>query len=160
MSLLLERGAAAGNLRTFVALGDMEAVADCFDQSGVLTVAAGEIGWPFDSSTIPECVRRDPEQIINNALVYAAAWGHSDAVEFLLDHGASSTPFPPASTTRHRAALCRSQRPTGNGHPALAHGADVAIPDAKIGKLAEDWANHGGHQDLADHLRQVRLQAS
>ncbi len=161
VSLLLDRGAAAGNLRTFAALGDMEAVAECFDQSGDLTPAAGEVAWPFDCSKIPEHVKRDPEQIINNALVYSAAWGHADAVEFLLDHGASLDAIPAgfdfAGTPLHYAAL-NGRRETVT--QLLRHGADVAIPDAKIGKLAEDWASRGGHKELADHLRKVRLQGS
>ena len=53
VDLLLERGAAAGNLRTFAALGDMEAVAHCFDETGALTEAAGEVAWPFGGE-IPE----------------------------------------------------------------------------------------------------------
>ena len=120
--------------------------------------ASGEIAWPFGSSKLPEDIRRDPEQIINNALVYAAAWGHSDAVEFLLDHGAALNAIPAgfdyAGTPLHYAAL-NGRRETVT--QLLRHGADVAIPDPKIGKLAEDWASHGGHEDLADYLRQVRL---
>ncbi len=160
VSLLLERGAAAGNLRAYAALGDMEAVADCFDQSGALTAAAGEIAWPFDRLKISDEVKRDPEQIINNALVYAAAWGHADAVEFLLDHGASLDAIPAgfdyAATPLHYAAL-NGRRETVT--QLLRHGADVTITDSKIGKLAEDWARHGGHEELAEQLRRVRAQA-
>ena len=28
--------------------------------------------------------------------------------------------------------------------------ADPGIPDTKIGKLPEDWAEHGGHKELAE----------
>lgn len=160
VSLLLDHGATAGNLRSFAALGDMEAVADCFDQSGALNDKAGEIGWPFDNSKIPENVRRDPEQILNNALVYAAAWGHAEAVEFLLDHGAALNFIPAgfdyAGTPLHYAAL-NGRRETVT--QLLRHGADVAIPDAKIGKLPEDWARHGGHEELAERLQALRLQS-
>jgi uncharacterized protein len=160
VSLLLERGAAAGNLRTYAALGDMEAVACCFDQSGALTAAAGEIAWPFDRMKIPDDVKRDPDQIINNALVYAAAWGHADAVEFLLDHGAALNGIPAgfdyAGTPLHYAALNGRHETVTQ---LLRHGADVTIPDSKIGKLAEDWARHGGHDELAEQLQHVRMQA-
>jgi len=73
VSLLLERGAAVGNLRIAAALGDLEEVARCFDDSGALTAAAGEVASPFFHTPIPEAIRRDPEQILGNALVYAAA---------------------------------------------------------------------------------------
>ena len=148
-SLLLERGATAGNLRTFAALGDMEAIAHCFDEAGSLKPAAGEVAWPFGTE-IPEAVRRDPRQIIGNALVYAAAWGRVEAVQFLLDHGAGVNVIPAgfdfAGTPLHYAAL------NGRGEMVdhlLAHGADPALGDKKIGKLPEDWADHGGHGDLA-----------
>ncbi len=38
----------------------------------------------------------------------------------------------------------------------LSEGADPAIRDTKIDKLPEDWAEHGGHTDLAEHLRWTR----
>jgi ankyrin repeat protein len=159
VSLLLERGATARNLRTYAALGDMEAVARCFDQSGALTEAAGEIAWPFERMKIDEATRRDPEQIVNNALVSAAAWGHAEALEFLLDHGAGINCIPAgfdySGTPLHYAAL-NGRWETVN--QLLRHGADPSLPDTKIGKLAEDWASHGGHSELAEHLRSIRTQ--
>jgi ankyrin repeat protein len=38
-------------------------------------------------------------------------------------------------------------------------GADPAILDTKIGKSPEDWAEHSGHHELAEYLRQVRGQS-
>jgi uncharacterized protein len=159
VSLLLGRGATVENLRTAAALGDMDRVARCFDRSGALTAAAGEITWPFGGS-IPEAVRRDPRQIVGNALVYAAAWGRAEAMEYLLDRGAEIDFIPAgfdySGTALHYAAF-EGQRDIVDR--LLGLGADPAIRDTKIDKLAEDWAEHAGHADLAEHLRRVRSRA-
>ncbi|MDB5307313.1 MAG: ankyrin [Gemmataceae bacterium] len=160
VSLLRGRGAAAGNLRTVAALGDMEGVARCFDHTGSLTPVAGEIASPFSHMPIPEAVRRDPQQILGNALVYAAAWGRAEVVEYLLAHGARINFIPAgfdfAGTPLHYAAL-RGRRDMVDR--LLRHGADPGVPDSKIGKLAEDWAEHDGHGDLSAYLQLVRRRA-
>jgi ankyrin repeat protein len=157
VSLLRARGAPVSNLRTAAALGDMKRVASCFDEAGALTAAAGEIGWPFRPSAISERDRRDPRQIVGNALVHAAAWGRAEVVEFLLGHGAEVDTIPAgfdyAGTALHYAAF--------GGHRELVdqllrRGADAALLDTKIGKLPEDWAEHSGHHELAGYLRRVR----
>jgi hypothetical protein len=38
----------------------------------------------------------------------------------------------------------------------LGHGADPAVPDSKIVKLPEDWADHDGHRRLSEYLRLTR----
>ncbi len=93
MSLLIERGAAVENLRAAAALGDMEAINRCFDDRGDLSADAGEIAWPF-RGPIPEAVRRDRQQRLGNALVYAAAWGQAEAVELLIAHARAGQPHP------------------------------------------------------------------
>jgi ankyrin repeat protein len=158
VALHLERGAAVGNLRTAAALGDMERIARCFDDSGSLTAAAGEVAWPFNMP-IPEPVRRDPQHILGNALVYAAAWGRSGAVDYLLDRGAGVNLIPAgfdfAGTALHYAALHNRREMV---EQLLRHGVDPGVPDTKIGKLPEDWADHDGHEELGDYLRLVRRQ--
>jgi ankyrin repeat protein len=160
VSLLLERGITIKNLRTAAGLGDREAVARCFDDSGKLTAAAGEVAWPFFRKPIPDSVRRDPQQIVGNALVFAAAWGRSDVVTDLVKRGAPINFIPAgfdyAGTPLHYAAL-EGQRAMVD--QLLQMGADPALPDTKISKLPEDWAEHSGHQELAEHLRQVRAKA-
>jgi len=158
VALLLERGATIQNLRTAAALGDQEAVARCFDDTGALTAAAGEVAWPFFlRMPIPEPMRRDPQQILGNALVHAAAWGRAETVTYLLDRGAQVNLIPAgfdfAGTALHYAAL--------RGRPdmvdqLLRNGADPTLRDTKIGKLPEDWADHDGHLELAAYLRQAR----
>jgi ankyrin repeat protein len=157
VSLLLERGARVNNLRTAAALGEMEKMARCFDNAGVLTAEAGEVNWPFNKMPIPDSVRRDPKQIIGNALVFAAAWGRAESVDYLLNRGAAVNFIPAgfdfAGTPLHYAAL--------HGHKdmvdhLLSKGADPAVQDTKIGKLPEDWAAHDGHAELSEYLRLVR----
>jgi ankyrin repeat protein len=159
VSLLLARGAAAANLRTALALGDMDYVARCFDDAGALTAAAGEVEWPF-GPTIPEAVRRDPGQILGNALVFAAAWGQTAAVDLLLDRGTPVNMIPAgfdfAGTPLHYAAL-RGRRDMVDH--LLRRGADPSVRDTKIGKLAEDWAAHDGHAELSESIRSVRERA-
>jgi ankyrin repeat protein len=160
VSLLLERGAPVANLRTAAALGGLERMARYFDDSGALSAAAGEIASPFLNQPIPDNLRRDPEQILGNALVYAAAWGQGEAVDFLLDHGAPVNLVPAgfdfAGTPLHYAAL-RGHREMVD--QLLRRGADASVRDTKVGKLAEDWAEHDGHGELSEYLRLVRSRA-
>jgi ankyrin repeat protein len=122
-----------------------------------LTPAAGEIERPFRPSAIPEHDRRDPRPILGHALVHAAARGRAEVVEFLLAHGAEVDLIPAgfdyAGTALHYAAV-GGHREMVDRH--LRQGADPAILDAKIGKWPEDWAEHSGHHELAESLRQVR----
>ncbi len=79
----------------------MEFIDRCFDESGALTAAAGEIASPFEKlmSRISEEIRRDPRQIVNNALIYAAACGQHLALQELLNRVPKSMPFRPDLTS-------------------------------------------------------------
>jgi ankyrin repeat protein len=159
VSLLLERGAAVTNLRTAAALERLDVMARCFDETGALTPAAGEIAWPF-SKPIPEDLRRDRQQVLSNALVYAAGWGRRKAADQLIDLGAAVNLIPAgfdySGTPLHYAAFKGRREMV---EKLLFHGADPAIRDTKIGTLPEDWAEHNGHKDLAEYLRNVRQRA-
>jgi ankyrin repeat protein len=155
--LMLQRGAVVDNLSKASGVGDMERVARCFDDTGKLTAAAGEIAWPFNNDTIPAEVRRDQQELLGNALVYAASWGRVEVAKYLLGQGAPVNLVPAgfdySGTPLHSAAF--------NGHREmvdllLSHGADPALRDTKIDKLAEDWAAHSGHSNLAEYLQLVR----
>lgn len=157
VALLLERGAPINNLRTAAGLGERERIAPCFDASGALTPAAGEVASPFESLSIAEVIRRDPQQVLGNALVYAAAWGRTDAATDLLDRGAPVNLIPAgfdyAGTPLHYAAI-RGRREMVD--LLLGRGADPGVRDAKVGKWPEDWAAYDGHADLAEYLRERR----
>jgi ankyrin repeat protein len=160
VALLLERGAPVANLRTAAALGDMQLVVRCFNDQGELTAAAGVVSWPFFQTPIADALRRDPEQILGNALVYAAAWGQAEAVEYLLGRGARIDLIPAgfdyAGTPLHYAAL-RGRREMVDR--LLRHGADPTVRDTKVNALPEDWAAHDGHQELSEYLRSCRQRA-
>ncbi|HEV3167231.1 MAG TPA: ankyrin repeat domain-containing protein [Isosphaeraceae bacterium] len=160
VALLLERGARVHNLRTAAALGELEWITRCFDDAGALTAAAGEVASPFQKIPIPEHVRREPQQILANALVHAAAWGRAEAVDELIRRGAQVNLIPAgfdfAGTPLHYAAL-RGRRDMVDH--LLQLGADPAVRDTKIGKLPEDWAAHDGHKDLSEYLQLVRKRA-
>jgi uncharacterized protein len=171
MALLLERGAKVQNLRTAAGLGRTDLIESYFNPEGTLKPEAGEIDWPFgDLETIAQSNHgaegkkslsdrvnawsHDQQGIVNNAFVFACMQGHIDAAKLLLEKGAEINAIPGgfdyAGTGLHYAAL--------NGHRAmaeflLAHGADRAIKDTKVGSTAAGWADHGGHKDLIDLLR-------
>ena len=160
LALLLNRGAAATNLRTAAGLGDVDRIDRCFDDAGELTADAGEIAWPFNLMAIPETVRRDRRQILDNALVYAAAWGQAESVSRLLERGAGLNRIPAgfdySGTPLHYAAFNGRREMVDR---LLQLGADPSISDTKIGKLPEDWAEHSGHHDLALLLQNARQRA-
>jgi hypothetical protein len=156
VELLLNRGAPVDNLRNCAALGDLQGVRRRFDDDGQLNPLAGEVAWPF-GATIPEEVRHDPRQIINNALVFAAAWGQKETADELLSRGADIDAIPAgfdfAGTPLHYAAL-NNRREMADW--LLERGADPTIRDTKVHNTPDGWAAHAHHSQLADYLRQIR----
>ncbi|GLZ54051.1 ankyrin repeat domain-containing protein [Actinomycetospora sp. NBRC 106378] len=92
-------------------------------------------------------------------LVWAAATGRRDAVRRLVDLGVDVDTLgrgdvpdrtDPWETALHHAAV------RGDGpmvEDLLALGASTSVRDARFGATAADWADHGGHTDLAARLR-------
>jgi hypothetical protein len=156
VELLLKRGAPVDNLRKYAALGDVPGVERCFDSDNRLTQEAGEIAWPF-GPTIPAEVRHDHRQIINNGLVFAAAWGQQETADTLLTHGAEINSIPAgfdfAGTALHYAAL-NNRRELVDW--LLARGADPTIRDRKVQNTPDGWAHYAQHSELGDYLRHVR----
>lgn len=153
VDFLLERGAVVDNLRKAAALGRLDYMSTCFDADGSLASAAGEVAWPFGKA-LPEEVRCDPRQIVDNALVYAAAWGQAEAVRELLARGGRINAIPAgfdfAGTPLHYAAL-RGRRDMVDR--LLSLGADPTIRDSKVNATPADWAAHDGHAELAEYMR-------
>ncbi len=158
VDLLLQRGSAINTLRKAAGLGRRDLIAQCFGNDGQLTPLAGELAWPFGNS-IPEKLRHDRQSIIDNALIYAAAWGHMDALDDLLNHGANLHAIPPgfdfAGTALHYAALQGRREMVLH---LLKLGADPNTLDTKVHNRPEGWAEHGGHGELAKMLRAHREQ--
>ena len=90
-------------------------------------------------------------------MVYAAAWGRAEVVDHLVNQGAQVNLIPAgfdfAGTPLHYAALHGRRDMVDQ---LLRLGADPTVRDTKIGKLAEDWAGHDGHRELAEHLKIAR----
>ncbi len=156
LELLMKRGAPVDNLRKYAALGDLAGVRRCFNGDGQLNLQAGEVAWPF-GATIPEEVRHDRREIINNALVFAAAWGQLETAGELMTRGAEINAIPAgfdfAGTALHYAAL-NNRREMADW--LLERGADPAIRDSKVRNTPDGWANYAHHSQLGEYLRGIR----
>jgi hypothetical protein len=157
LDLLLSRGAAIDSLRKAAGVGRTDQVVRCFTESGDLTKAAGFVRWPWFDKPIPDAIRLDRQQIVDNALVYAAAWCRIDAANVLLAQGANIHARPAGfdftGTPLHYAALNGRWKMTAF---LLEHGADPAARDDKVSSTPDGWAKHGGHHELAEHLARAR----
>jgi ankyrin repeat protein len=173
INLLLERGASIHNLRIASGLGRIDLIESFFQSDGSLKPEAGKIDWPFgdyQESNLNCRIKEelgakvagwshDPQDIINNAFVYACLHNQIDAARFLLEKGAQVNAIPPgfdySGTGLHYAAH--------NGHRALVEflierGADVNLKDTKVGSTPTGWAEHGGHPELKNYLNQIAAQ--
>ncbi|HKY42474.1 MAG TPA: ankyrin repeat domain-containing protein [Pyrinomonadaceae bacterium] len=149
--LLLARGASGLTLIIAAGLGKLATVKGII-ASGVDLSAHRRRGapespddhWPADSAHI----RGD---VLSDAMFAAARNGHTEVVEYLLDHGAQvDAKGVFGATGLHWAAI--------NGHRRtvellIARGANLAIRDVRFNSTPEGWANEGDHTDLADLLR-------
>jgi len=170
IGLLLERGASVHNLRIASGLGRIDLIERFFRSDGSLKPEAGKIDWPFGElqksnlncqikDELQEKVAQwsnDPQDIINNAFVYACMHNHIDAASLLLKKGAQIDAIPPgfdySGTGLHYAAL--------NGHRRMVEfliqqGAKVNVRDTKVNSTPAGWADHGGHAELTHYLDQV-----
>lgn len=159
LDLLLSRGAAIDSLRKAAGVGRTDYLELCFTETGELTKAAGVVRWPWFEKPIPDSIRFDQQQIVDNALVYAAAWCRIDAANVLLARGANINARPAGfdftGTPLHYAALNGRWKMTTF---LLEHGADPAARDGKVDNTPDGWAKHGGHQELAEQLRLARTE--
>jgi uncharacterized protein len=149
--LLLERGATIHNLRIAAGVGRIDLIDGFFNPDGSLKVEAGTLAWPFGEPD--EGWSQDPQDIIDNAFVYACMSGRIEAAERLLQHGARINAIPPgfdyAGTGLHYAAM-EGHRPLVDY--LLAHGADPHIKDKKVNSTPAGWADHGGHPEIKEFL--------
>jgi ankyrin repeat protein len=170
IDLLLARGASMHNLRIAAGLGRIDLIESVFQDDGTLKPEAGKIDWPFGEPQESNLNRKikdelqakidswsdDPQDIINNALVYACMHNHIDAARLLLQKGAQINSIPPgfdySGTGLHYAAL--------NGHRAMVEfliqqGANVNVKDTKVHSTPAGWADHGGHAELKNYLDEI-----
>lgn len=177
------------NLRVAAGLGRTDILAELFDASGKLKPEAGfhrEFHRPH-SGFPPWRPRDDSQEILDEALNYAARSGrieamaflhargadldsapyqatslaqavlngHLDAVNWLLDHGASIDKKsgygePRSATPLHFAAAWGGQFEAAK--LLVARGASLTITDDDYNAPACGWANHFGHADIEAYL--------
>ncbi|CAN5706013.1 hypothetical protein BH20ACI3_BH20ACI3_03040 [soil metagenome] len=157
IDLLLDRGASLHNLRIASGLGRIDLIESFFRSDGTLKPEAGKIDWPFGELQAKVAHwSDDPQDIINNAFVYACMHNHIDAASLLLKNGAQIDAIPPgfdySGTGLHYAAL--------NGHRRMVEfliqqGANVNVRDSKVNSTPAGWADHGGHAELKQYLDQI-----
>lgn len=148
--LLIARGASGFTLIVAAGLGRLDEVKSIVT-SGVDLIAHRRRGapespnddWPADSAHI----LRD---VLSDAMYAAARNGHTQVVEYLLDHGAAiDAKGVFGATALHWAAI--------NGHRdvvelLVTRGASLEIRDARFNSTPEGWALEGGHIELAKFL--------
>jgi hypothetical protein len=148
--LLIARGASGFTLIVAAGLGRLDEVKSIVT-SGVDLIAHRRRGapespnddWPADSAHI----LRD---VLSDAMYAAARNGHTQVVEYLLDHGAAiDAKGVFGATALHWAAI--------NGHRdvvelLVTRGASLEIRDARFNSTPEGWALEGGHIELAKLL--------
>ncbi|HEY2971713.1 MAG TPA: ankyrin repeat domain-containing protein [Pyrinomonadaceae bacterium] len=170
IDLLLARGASVHNLRIASGLGRIDLIEGFFNSDGSLKPEAGKVAWPFgelEKSNLNCEIKGelqakvaqwsdDPQDIINNAFIYACMHNHLDAARLLLQKGAQVNAIPPgfdySGTGLHYAAL--------NGHREMvdfliAQGARANVRDTKVGGTPAGWAEYGGYAELTNYLDQI-----
>ena len=148
--LLIARGASGFTLIVAAGLGRLDDVKSIVT-SGVDLTAHRRRGaaespnddWPADSAHILH-------DVLSDAMYAAARNGHTQVVEYLLDHGAAiDAKGVFGATALHWAAI--------NDHRdvvelLLTRGASLDIRDARFNSTPEGWALEGGHIELAKLL--------
>ena len=81
------------NLRIAAGVGRADIIDGFFNPDGSLKAEAGKLAWPFGDPA--EGWSQDPQDIVDNAFVYACMSGQIDAAERLLQHGARINAIPP-----------------------------------------------------------------
>lgn len=146
--LLLARGAEPHNLRTAAGLGAIPLLRETLSRE---PADWGGVQSPFGAADVDGDLRQN---LLDNALSYAALEDQREAACVLLDAGARANALPHGFDYRGSALHWAAIR----GHEGLCRllldaGADPALRDLKIDKTAAEWAEHAGHHALAETLR-------
>lgn len=149
--LLLARGAAL-DLELAAAVGRVDLLPSFFDADGRLLPAAGCHREPVN---IPIPGGAKPEELLQQALIYAAIGGSAECAAFLLTRGADVNGVPSGFDRTGAAALHWAAAGTNAAltELLLSHGADLTLKDGRYGSTPLGWAEHFERDDMAAILR-------
>ena len=159
---LAQEGITPNNLRAAAGLGHLDLLPDFFHPDGSLKPEAGrkrEFHRPH-SGFPPWTPQNNRQEILDEALVYAAKNGRIQTLAFLLDRGANVNGEPYNGTALFWAISCEQ---TETVRWLLEHGADVhRIADFGGEKniTALHMAAWGGHLESAEALLQYGADAT
>lgn len=143
------RGAAVPSLRAAAELGRLDLMAGYFAEDGGLLPQAGPVRFPFGLNES----ERD-QDVLDQAFLLALKNGRYEAAAFLLDKGAAVNAIPPGNHERctplHQAVYKNDPRMV---EWLLARGASATIEDPRFKSTATGWAEHFGHDTLAERLQ-------
>ena len=138
--VLIGHGLHRPSLWLAAAVGDLDAVRNCVDRDGTLTGAPGQHrpNWADVGRSPGAAPTDDPEEIIGEALVFAAANGRVEVVDYLLAAGANIDARPYRNTTGLHLAI--QFRKLEMVRHLLVRGAATDIADDEHGGDAAGWA--------------------
>lgn len=135
------------NLRVAAGLGMADLIRDLVGEDGALDDRAGQ-GRTFyrHHEEFPEWTPSDePQEILDEALCYAAHNGALEAVDVLVARGANPSSVPYDAGPLHKAVNKGDREMVER---LLAHGADPTVRDKAHGGRAYDWCPYGPNPDL------------
>jgi ankyrin repeat protein len=152
--LLISRGARGLTVVVAAALGKLDAVRAMVDSGAARDTPSRRAApampndeWPPDTAH----VRGD---VLSDALYSAARNGHTAVVAYLLDIGAHVDAKGFFGATGLHWAAINGHRPTVD--LLLSRGANVSIRDARFNATPSDWAEEGGHREIATALQSAK----
>ena len=151
--LLVRRGAAL-DLELAAAVGRTDLLPSFFGADGALLPSAGQHREPVN---VPIPGGAKPEELLQQALIYAAIGGSPASAGYLLDRGADVNGVPSGFDRTGASALhwAAAGDNAALAELLLARGADLALKDARYGGTPLDWAEHFNHPDIAAILREA-----
>ncbi|MBM7568322.1 ankyrin repeat domain-containing protein [Paenibacillus sacheonensis] len=151
--LLLERGAAL-DLELAAAAGRVDLLPSFFGPDGGLLPSAGRHREPVN---IPIPGGAKPEELLQQALIYAVIGGSLECAACLLDRGADVNGVPSGFDRTGAAAIHWAAAGDNAELTAMLirRGADLSLKDARYGSTPLGWAEHFGRQANEALLRQA-----
>ena len=136
------------SLRAAAALGRVDLMRGFFAEDGGLRPDAGPVRFPFGIDESNE-----PNDILDQAFLFALKNRQYDAATMLIDMGASVNAIPPGNhehcTPLHQAVYMNDRDMVDW---LIERGAVATIDDPRFNDTAIGWARHFGYDSLAKHI--------